>query len=30
MAAKWVELFTGSIEQKKRYKHAQARIEAGA
>ena len=28
MAAKWIELFTGSIEQKKQYKHAQARIEA--
>lgn len=27
MANKWIELFTGSIEQKKQYKQARARIE---
>jgi len=28
MAAKWIELVTGSLEQKKRYRRSQARIEA--
>ncbi len=28
MAAKWIELVTGSLEQKKRYKQYRARIEA--
>ena len=28
MAAKWIELVTGSLEQKKRYKKERARIEA--
>jgi DNA-binding ferritin-like protein (Dps family) len=27
MAAKWVEALTGSLEQKKQYKHDKARIE---
>ena len=28
MAAKWIELVTGSLEQKKQYKQSKARIEA--
>jgi DNA-binding ferritin-like protein (Dps family) len=28
MAAKWIEALTGSLEQKKQYKQAQARLEA--
>ncbi len=28
MAAKWIEALTGSLEQKKQYKHDMARIEA--
>ena len=28
MAAKWIEALTGSLEQKKQYKEAKARIEA--
>lgn len=28
MAAKWIERVTGSLEQKKRFKHYRARIEA--
>ena len=28
MAAKWIELVTGSLEQKKRYKRSRARIKA--
>ena len=28
MAAKWIELFTGSLEQKKQYKQAVARMDA--
>ena len=28
MAAKWIEALTGSLEQKKQYKQAKARIEA--
>ena len=28
MAAKWIELVTGSLEQKKQYKKERARIEA--
>ena len=28
MAAKWIEAVTGSLEQKKQYKHDMARIEA--
>jgi len=28
MAAKWIELLTGSLEQKKNYKQAMARIDA--
>ena len=28
MAAKWIELVTGSLDQKKRYKRYRARIEA--
>jgi DNA-binding ferritin-like protein (Dps family) len=28
MAAKWIEVLTGSLEQKKQYKQAMARIEA--
>ncbi|MFP3580192.1 DUF1048 domain-containing protein [Arthrobacter sp. fls2-241-R2A-200] len=28
MAAKWIELVTGSLEQKKQYKQAKARMEA--
>ena len=28
MAARWIEWVTGSLEQKKQYKHDQARIEA--
>ena len=28
MAAKWIETFTGSLEQKKQYKQHKARIEA--
>ncbi len=28
MAAKWIEFLTGSLEQKKRYKHDKARIDA--
>jgi DNA-binding ferritin-like protein (Dps family) len=28
MAAKWIEALTGSLEQKKRYRQAMARIEA--
>ena len=28
MAAKWIELVTGSLEQKKRYRHYKARLEA--
>ncbi len=28
MAGKWIELFTGSIEQKKQYRRDKARIEA--
>ena len=28
MAAKWIELVTGSLEQKKRYRQDKARIEA--
>jgi len=28
MAAKWIEIFTGSLEQKKQYKRYRARLEA--
>ncbi|KIA71194.1 hypothetical protein ANMWB30_41250 [Arthrobacter sp. MWB30] len=28
MAAKWIELVTGSLEQKKQYKQAKARLDA--
>jgi DNA-binding ferritin-like protein (Dps family) len=28
MAAKWIETVTGSLEQKKQYKHDKARLEA--
>ena len=28
MAARWIELVTGSLEQKKQYRHYKARIEA--
>ena len=28
MAAKWIEMVTGSLEQKKQYKRAKARLEA--
>ena len=28
MAAKWIEALTGSLEQKKQYKQAKARIDA--
>ena len=28
MAAKWIEIFTGSLEEKKQYKRDKARIEA--
>ena len=28
MAAKWIETLTGSLEQKKQYKHDKARIDA--
>lgn len=28
MAAKWIELFTGSLDQKKRYRQTKARIDA--
>ncbi|PWD51459.1 hypothetical protein C8046_13150 [Serinibacter arcticus] len=28
MTAKWIELLTGSLEEKKQYKQAQARIDA--
>ena len=28
MAAKWIEALTGSLEQKKQYKHDKARVEA--
>src|SRR6476661_4861677 len=28
MAAKWIELVTGSLEQKKQFKQARARLEA--
>jgi DNA-binding ferritin-like protein (Dps family) len=28
MAAKWIELVTGSLEQKRQYRHDKARIEA--
>lgn len=28
MAAKWIELFTGSLDQKRRYRQSKARIDA--